>query len=133
MSKLSAYPSTWKSIIEAIPDEIIAALTSKQLVTLIEANQKIYYAGKAYIQNVINEFLGVDFWEIPWSESKIVCPEPEAEYNVGDIVSGDKFASARIVSTYCHYGKRMYMCTYGIDGGIETSPVAQDALSLANQ
>jgi len=130
MSPLGAYPATWRDIITAIPDDIITALTSRQLVTLIEANQKIYNAGKSYNQNEINEFLGFDFWKIPWTESQIVCPEPEQKYDIGDEVSSKEFTSAIIVNTYCHYGTRMYMCKYSIEGGTKTAPVDQDSLVL---
>lgn len=71
LSSWSAYPATWSAIIETIPDAVIQALTSKQLVALIDANQKIYDAGKTYNQREIDDFLGFDFWGVDWSQVDI--------------------------------------------------------------
>ena len=65
------YPETFADCIAAIPPAIIAALTAKELAALINANQKIYAAGAEYAQKEINDFLGVDFWSIAWSNIDI--------------------------------------------------------------
>lgn len=54
---------TFTAAIKAIPADIINALTSKQLASLIDANQEIFNAGKSANQQEINSYLGYDFWD----------------------------------------------------------------------
>ena len=71
ISQWGKYPDTFRNIINAIPEEIIKALTGKQLAKLIEANQKIYFAGQKKAEAEIKEFLDVGFWDIDWSDDLI--------------------------------------------------------------
>jgi hypothetical protein len=58
MTKWGQYGRTFDECIEAIPAEIIAVLTGRQLAVLIDANQEIYAAGKAKEAAEAEEYLG---------------------------------------------------------------------------